>query len=35
MILVAYTILFAFLVTFFEMRLDHIHKRHIEKLWPV
>lgn len=34
-ILSVYTILFTFIVVFFEIRLDYMHKRHIEKLWPV
>lgn len=30
-----YAILFICIVTFFEIRLNYIHKRHIEKLWPI
>lgn len=30
-----YTILFICLVIFFEVRLNYIHKRHVEKLWPI
>lgn len=30
-----YTLIFACIVIFFEMRLNHIHRRHIEKLWPI
>ncbi|MDD5377138.1 MAG: hypothetical protein PHH16_03405 [Candidatus Gracilibacteria bacterium] len=30
-----YTILFVFIVVFFEARLNYIHRRHIEKLWPI
>ena len=34
-ILSVYTISFIFTVIFFELRLDYIHRRHIEKLWPI
>lgn len=34
-ILSVYIASFICIVIFFEMRLDHIHRRHIEKLWPV
>lgn len=34
-VLTAYILLFVLLVFFFEIRLDYIHRRHIEKLWPV
>ena len=34
-ILSTYTALFICIVTFFEIRLNHIHRRHIEKLWPI
>ena len=34
-VLSIYTILFICIVTFFEMRLNYIHRRHIEKLWPI
>jgi hypothetical protein len=30
-----YTILFICIVIFFEIRLNYIHRRHIEKLWPI
>ena len=30
-----YTVVFIALVLFFEMRLNYIHRRHVEKLWPV
>lgn len=34
-ILSIYTVLFLFTVVFFEVRLNYIHKRHVEKLWPI
>jgi len=34
-VLSVYTILFIILVVFFDIRLNYIHRRHIEKLWPV
>lgn len=34
-VLSLYTILFVCIVAFFEVRLNYIHKRHIEKLWPI
>lgn len=34
-ILSIYTVVLACIVTFFEVRLNYIHKRHIEKLWPI
>ena len=34
-ILIIYTISFIFIVIFFELRLNYIHSRHIEKLWPI
>lgn len=34
-ILSIYTVLFVLIVIFFEVRLNYIHKRHIEKLWPI
>lgn len=34
-ILSIYTVLFLFTVVFFEIRLNYIHKRHVEKLWPI
>lgn len=32
---IVYLILFVVTVIFFEMRLDYIHERHVEKIWPV
>ncbi|EKD30259.1 MAG: hypothetical protein ACD_78C00105G0004 [uncultured bacterium (gcode 4)] len=34
-ILSIYIFSFILIVTFFEIRLNYIHKRHIEKLWPI
>lgn len=34
-ILAIHTVLFICIVGFFEIRLNYIHKRHIEKLWPI
>lgn len=34
-VLSIYTVLFVFIVAFFEIRLNYIHRRHIEKLWPI
>lgn len=34
-ILSIYTVLFVLIVIFFEVRLNYIHRRHIEKLWPI
>ncbi|MDD5198018.1 MAG: hypothetical protein PHN60_04130 [Candidatus Gracilibacteria bacterium] len=34
-ILSVYTISFIFIVIFFELRLNSIHRRHVEKLWPI
>ncbi len=30
-----YTFVFVCLFVFFEIRLNYIHRRHIEKLWPI
>ncbi len=35
LILAIYSIVFFCVVIFFEIRLNYIHARHIEKLWPV
>jgi len=34
-ILSIYTVLFVIIIIFFEIRLNYIHKRHIEKVWPI
>lgn len=34
-ILSTYTILFVCIAVFFDIRLNYIHRRHIEKLWPI
>ncbi|MFA6090857.1 MAG: hypothetical protein WC774_03720 [Candidatus Gracilibacteria bacterium] len=34
-ILSIYTLFFICVVVFFEIRLNYIHRRHIEKLYPV
>ncbi len=34
-ILSIYAIIFICVVVFFEIRLNYIHRRHIEKLYPV
>ncbi len=30
-----YSLLLLCVVVFFEVRLNYIHRRHIEKLWPI
>lgn len=34
-VLIVYTLSFLLVVAFFEIRLNYIHNRHIEKLWPI
>lgn len=34
-ILSVYGLSFLCIVVFFEIRLNYIHQRHVEKLWPV
>lgn len=34
-VIASYTIVFIIIVAFFEIRLNYIHRRHVEKLWPI
>ena len=34
-LIVLYIVFFAIVVGFFEFRLNYVHRKHVEKIWPV
>lgn len=35
LVLITYTVLFALILTFFEMRLNILHRKYVDKVWPI